>query len=343
MMEIGIDSFAAISDEPPISTTQAISELLERIAKADSEGLDIFGVGEHHRKDFLDASPTVILGAAAAITTNIRLTTAVTVLSTADPVRVFQNHATLDLISNGRAEIIVGRGSFSEAFPLFGYKLQDYDALFNEKLALLLKIQTEETIHWEGQFRAPLINQTIFPKPVQNPLPIWVGTGGSLDSCKRAGTLGLPLMLAVIGGETHRFKPHIDRYKKAGLEAGHPEDQLKVGLHALGYVAETSQQAKEDFYPGYAKIFTKIGQERGWPPVTKETFLKQTDATGAFLIGDPTEVANKIIDHSQALGGLSRLTFQMNVAALPHHKLMNAIELIGNHVAPMVKKKLNAS
>lgn len=339
-MEIGIDSFASNmgSDGAAVTTNsiQVIQELLERIEQADKSGLDVFGIGEHHRKEFLDSAPTILLSAAAARTKRIRLTSAVTVLSAADPVRVFQNFATLDLVSQGRAEIVAGRGSFIESFPLFGYNLEDYDALFAEKLELLLTISRNEVVNWSGKFRPALKNQAIYPRPLQNPLPIWLGVGGTPESFIRAGVLGLPLMIAIIGGETHRFRPLVDLYRQAGKEAGHPPEILKVGLHSLGYVANTTQEAVEDYYPGYAETFTRIGKERGWPPVTRQRFEAQRGPTGAFLVGSPEEVAEKIIRHSDALGGISRVSFQMDNAGLTHTKLLQAIELIGSRVAPLV-------
>lgn len=342
-MEIGIDSFAAIAANDTgveMNRSNAMAQLLQRIEQADGSGLDLFGIGEHHRAEFLDSAPTLILAAAAARTKRIRLTSAVTVLSAADPVRVFQNFATLDLISEGRAEMVVGRGSFTEAFPLFGLNLQDYDALFSEKLDLLLKIRDNEFVSWSGKFRPALKNQPIYPRPQQHPFPIWLGVGGTPQSFIRAGILGLPLMVAVIGGETHRFRPLIDLYKEAGKRAGHAPEQLKVGLHSIGYVANTTQEAVDDFYPGYAETFTRIGKERGWPPVRREHFEAQRGPQGALLIGNPEEVAEKILRHSDALGGISRLTFQMDNAGLSHKKLMDAIELIGKRVAPLVNVKV---
>lgn len=339
-MEIGIDSFAAASigsgEDRAKNSMKALDELLQRIEHADKVGLDVFGIGEHHRKEFLDSAPAIILAAAAARTKTIRLTSAVTVLSAADPVRVFQSFATLDLVSQGRAEMVVGRGSFIEAFPLFGLNLQDYDALFTEKLDLLLKIRNHEFVTWSGKFRPPLHNQPIYPRPLQDPFPIWLGVGGTPASFVRAGTLGLPLMVAVIGGETHRFRPLVDLYREAGKRAGHAPEKLKLGLHSLGYVANTTQQAVDDFYPGYAETFTKIGKERGWPPVTRHQFDAQRGPHGAFLIGGPEEVAQKILRHSEALGGISRLTFQMDNANLSHEQLLQSIELIGTRVAPLV-------
>jgi len=340
-MEIGIDSFAAVQkdkvDNTGVYAIEAMSHLLEKIEQADQVGLDVFGVGEHHRKEFLDSAPTVILAAAAARTKNIRLTSAVTVLSAADPVRVFQNFATLDLVSKGRAEMVVGRGSFTESFPLFGLNIQDYDKLFAEKLDLLLTIRDNERVNWSGKFRAPLTGQAVYPRPVQNPIPIWLGVGGTPASFVRAGALGLPLMVAVIGGETHRFRPLIDMYREAGAKAGHSPDRLKVGLHSLGYVADTTKEALDDFYPGYARTFTEIGRERGWPPVTRPHFDAQASQRGALIVGNPEEVAEKIIRHSEALGGISRLTFQMDNAHLPQEKLLKSIELIGTRVAPIVR------
>jgi len=289
-MQIGIDSFAAAISDPvtgeAISPGDRLRNLLDEIELADQVGLDVFGVGEHHRAEFLDSAPVVILAAAASRTKNIRLTSAVTVLSAADPVRVFQEFATLDLISQGRAEIVAGRGSFVESYPLFGLKLEDYDSLFAEKLDLLLKIREQTHVHWSGRHRAPLTGQAIFPRPQQNPLPVWIGVGGTPASFARAGTLGLPLMVAIIGGEPRRFRPLIDLYRESGRQAGHPSERLQVGLHSIGFLADTTMQAADDFYPGYAHTFTEIGKERGWPPTTRAQFDATRGPTGALLIGD---------------------------------------------------------
>jgi probable LLM family oxidoreductase len=338
-VQIGIDSFAAAYDEASraASPSDRLRNLVEQIEHADQVGLDSFGIGEHHRKDYLDSAPAVILGAAAARTNRIRLTSAVTVLSSADPVRVFQNFATLDLLSQGRAEIVVGRGSFVDSFPLFGFRLEDYDSLFAEKLDLLLKIREHEHVTWSGKHRAPLTGQGVYPRPLQDPLPIWLGVGGTPQSFARAGTLGLPLMVAIIGGETRRFRPLVDLYREAGARAGHSPDRLKVGVHSLGYVAATTQEAADDFYPGYARAMTDVGKERGWAPMTLSRFDAQRGTHGALLIGEPDEVAEKILRHSEALGGISRITFQMNAASLSHAKLMTAIELLGTRVAPMLR------
>jgi probable LLM family oxidoreductase len=341
-MQIGIDSFAAAYDDASLSVSASdrLRNLVEQIEHADQVGLDVFGIGEHHRREYLDSAPAVILGAAAARTQHIRLTSAVTVLSSADPVRVFQNFATLDLLSQGRAEMVVGRGSFVESFPLFGLKLEDYDSLFAEKLDLLLKIRENENVHWSGKHRAALTGQGIYPRPVQNPLPIWLGVGGTPQSFARAGALGLPLMVAIIGGETRRFRPLIDLYRETGKRFGHSPDRLIVGVHALGYIARTTQEAVDDFFPGYARAFASVAKERGWPPVTRAGFEAQRTPEGALLVGNAEEVVEKIVRHSEALGGISRLTFQMNAASLPHAKLMKAIEAVGTRVVPALRERL---
>ena len=332
-MELGIDSFASREHEQPV---EAIQHLLERIETADRVGLDVFGVGEHHRAEFLDSAPSVILAAAAARTQRIKLTSAVTVLSAADPVRVFQQFATLDLVSQGRAEMVVGRGSFTESFPLFGLDISDYDALFAEKLELLLKLRAEERVTWSGKFRPALHDQAVYPRPLQPEIPIWVGVGGTPESFVRAGLLGLPLMVAVIGGETHRFRRAVDLYRAAGAQAGHAPEKLKVGLHSLGYVAPSREEAVQDYFPGYAKTFTRIGRERRWPPVSRERFDAQNGPTGALLVGDPDEVGEKILRHAEALGGVDRVTFQMDNAELPREKLLRSIQLIGERIKPRI-------
>jgi probable LLM family oxidoreductase len=338
-MQVGIDSFAAAFDDSSraVSPSDRLRQLVEQIAHADQVGLDAFGVGEHHRREFLDSAPAIILAAAAARTNRIRLTSAVTVLSAADPVRIFQSFATLDLLSQGRAEMIVGRGSSIEAFPLFGFRLEDYDALFAEKLDLLLNIREHEHVHWSGTYRPSLTGQGVYPRPVQNPLPIWLGVGGTPQSFARAGVLGLPLMVAIIGGEPRRFRPLIDLYRETGKQHGHAADRLRVGVHMPGYVARTTQEAADDFFPGFARAVTDVGKERGWPAMTRAAFDAQRGPHGALLIGSADEVAEKILRHNETLGGISRLTFQMNAASLPHSKLMRATELIGAHVAPAVR------
>ena len=339
-MQVGIDSFAAAFDENSRAVDPAarMRHLVEQIAHADEVGLDVFGVGEHHRREFLDSAPAVILGAAAVRTERIRLTSAVTVLSAEDPVRAFQNFATIDLLSRGRAEMIVGRGSSIEAFPLFGYRLEDYDALFEEKLGLLLKIRDHERVEWSGRFRPTLTGQGVYPRPVQQPLPIWLGVGGTPTSFARAGALGLPLMVAIIGGEPRRFRPLIDLYRETGARHGYTADQLKVGVHMLGYVANTTQQAADTFFPGYAKAMTDVGKERGWPPMTRASFDAQRGPNGALLIGSPDEVVEKILRHNEVLGGIVRLSFMMNVASLPQVRMMHAIDAIGARVAPALRQ-----
>lgn len=294
-MEIGIDSFAAGSIKNPKEGAEILEKLLTRIEFADLAGLSSFGIGEHHRAEYFDSAPAVILAAAAARTKNIRLTSAVTVLSAADPVRVFQDFATLDLISKGRIEMVVGRGSFTEAFPLYGFQLQDYNELFEEKLELLLQIKANETLSWSGNFRKPLINQAVFPRPYQEDLPLWIGVGGTPASFIRAGSLGLPLMVAIIGGETRNFRGLIDAYREAGARAGHAPEKLKVGVHSLAYVASTTEKAHQDFYPGYAETFTKLGRERGWGAVTPAHFNALAGKNGALLVGSPEDVAEKIL------------------------------------------------
>ena len=338
-MQVGIDSFAAAFEESSraVSPSDRLRQLVEQIEHADQVGLDAFGIGEHHRREFLDSAPAIILAAAAARTNRIRLTSAVTVLSAADPVRVFQNFSTLDLLSQGRAEMIVGRGSSIEALPLFGYRLEDYDSLFTEKLDLLLNIREHEHVHWSGKYRPALTGQGVYPRPVQNPLPIWLGVGGTPQSFARAGALGLPLMVAIIGGEPRRFRPLIDLYRETGKQHGHAADRLRVGVHMPGYVARTTQEAADDFFPGFARAVTDVGKERGWPAMTRAAFDAQRGPHGALLIGSADEVAEKILRHNETLGGISRLTFQMNAASLPHSKLMRATELIGAHVAPAVR------
>jgi probable LLM family oxidoreductase len=338
-MEIGIDSFAsAMYGRNELSSQNVMEELLARILGADEAGLDFFGIGEHHKKDFLDSVPAVILAAAAARTKKIRLTSAVTVLSTSDPVRVFQQFSTLDIISKGRAEIVVGRGSSVEAFPLFGYNLDDYDALFKEKLQLLLQIRDEEFVTWSGKFRPALKNQPVYPRPLQEKLPVWLGVGGTPQSFVRAGTLGLPLMVAVIGGETERFRPLVDLYRKAGQDAGFSPEQLKVGLHSPGYVGEDDRSAIAEYYPGYAELWTKIGHERGWPPVTRSQFNSLISPKGVLVVGGPETVAEKLLRHSEALGGVDRFAFQMDNAGLTHQQLLQSIGLIGTKVIPLIRQ-----
>lgn len=343
-MQIGIDSFVETSLNPgnggSPDQAQRVRDLLEEIELADQVGLDVFGIGEHHRQEFVASAPAVILAAAAARTKQIRLTSAVTVLSSEDPVRVFQQFATLDLISQGRAEIIVGRGSFIESYPLFGFDLEDYNALFTEKLELLLKIRDHTQVHWRGKHRAALTGQGVYPRPIQDLLPIRVGVGGTPESFARAGKLGLPLVVAIIGGEPRRFRPLIDYYRESARQAGHTGNNLEVGIHSIGFIADTSAQAADDFYPSYAELFNRIGRERGWPPITRAQFDASRGPTGALLVGNPESIAEKIVYEHNVLGGISQMTILLNGGMIPHRKTMHAIELLGTKVAPLVRKEL---
>lgn len=340
-MQLGIDSFAAVHKDPldgsVLSPADRLELLLNEIQTADEVGLDVFGVGEHHREEFLDSAPAIILAAAAARTSRIKLTSAVTVLSAADPVRVFQEFATLDLISKGRAELVVGRGSFGEAFPLFGLQAEDYDDLFTEKLDLLLNLQKGVNVHWNGRHRPALTGQGVYPRPFQKQIPVWLGVGGTPQSFIRAGLLGLPLMVAIIGGEFRRFRPLVDLYRDAYRESGHPSEGMRVGVHAFGFVGETDDAARDTFFPGWFQMFTQIGRERGWPPPSRAQFDALCGETGAYLIGDPTTVAAKVLAASKALGGIQRLTFQKSSALVRFPQMQDSIRLLGNEVAPLVR------
>src|SRR6476646_486930 len=339
-MHIGVDSFVSAVTDPAtervVGPEERIEHLLEEIALADTSGLYSFGIGEHHREEYYDSAPPVILGAAAARTSRIRLGSAVTVLSAADPVRVFQQFATLDLISKGRIDLVVGRGSFTEAFPLFGLDLGDYDTLFAEKLDLLLKIRDSAHVTWSGTHRPPLTGQGIYPRPLQDPLPIWVGVGGTPESFVRAGLLGLPLMVAIIGGEPRQFGPLIDLYRRAGAQAEHPPEKLKVGLHVFGFVAESTQAAADTIYPGWHEMFAKVSRERGFAPPSRAQFDATSGPDGAFFMGDPDTVAAKLLRVSEQLGGVDRISLQMTNPRLAHDDLLRGIELLGTEVAPRV-------
>jgi probable LLM family oxidoreductase len=345
-MQLGIDTFVETTPDPATGTTispaERVREVLEEIELADQVGLDVYGIGEHHRPDFVASAPAVLLAAAAARTKRIRLASAVTVLSSDDPVRVFQDFATLDLISKGRAEIVVGRGSFTESFPLFGYDLDDYDTLFTEKLELLLKIRENTNVTWSGRHRAPLTGQAVYPRPFVSPLPIRIGVGGTPQSFVRAGTLGLPLTVAIIGGQAHRFRPLIDMYREAWRKAGHDPSGMDVALHSHGFLADTTTQAAADLYPAWSMTFNKLGKERGWPPATRAQFDAAASPAGSLLLGDPETVAEKILLENDVLGGLSGVSFLLTSGTLPHKKVMHAIELLGTRVAPILKKELEA-
>jgi probable LLM family oxidoreductase len=341
-MEIGIYTFVENTPDPDtgrvLDPAQRLRNLMEEVALADQVGLEVFGIGEHHRADFMGSAPTVMLGAAAERSKTIKLSTAVTVLSSDDPVRVYEQFATLDLLSGGRAEIMAGRGSFIESFPLFGYDLNDYDELFAEKLDLLLQIRDQERVTWEGQFRAPLQDQAIYPRPSRK-IPIWVGVGGNPRSAIRAGALNLPMALAIIGGLPERFAPFANMFRQAAKQAGHDPDALPLGVNTHGYVAETSQQAADEFFPSYAQQMTNVGRERGWPPTTREHFDAGRSPRGHLAVGSPQEVIEKILRQHEALGH-RRYLIQMSVGTLPHAKLMRSIELLGTKVAPEVRKAL---
>lgn len=342
-MEIGIYTFAETTPDSAtgrtISAAQRLRNLIEEIKLAEQVGLEVFGVGEHHRPDFAVSAPTVVLAAAAEHTKNIRLTSAVTVLSSDDPVRVFQNFATLDLLSSGRAEIMAGRGSFIESFPLFGYDLEDYDELFAEKLDLLLKLRDQVHITWSGRHRPPLENLGIYPRPRQNPLPVWIAVGGTPQSVVRAATLGLPLAVAIIGGAPERFAPLVALYRDTARRAGHDPTKLPVGINSHAYIADSSQQAADEFYPSYAEVMTRIGRERGWPPTTRAQFEALRSPRGALLVGSPQEVIDKILFQYEIFGH-QRFLAQLTVGSMPHDKTMRAIELLGTKVAPAVRQEI---
>jgi probable LLM family oxidoreductase len=337
---VGVDSFVAAVTDPvsgrAVGPEERMADLLEEIETADRVGLHSFGIGEHHRPEYYDSAPPVILAAAAARTSRIRLGSAVTVLSAADPVRVFQQFATLDLISRGRIDLVVGRGSFTEAFPLFGLSLADYDELFDEKLDLLLRIRASEQVTWSGRHRPALSGQGVYPRPVQDPLPVWVGVGGTPTSFVRAGLLGLPLMVAIIGGQPRQFAPLVDLYRQAGERAGHPPERLRVGLHVFGFVAESTQAAADTIYPGWHEMFTTVGRERGFAPPTRAQFDATSGPDGAFFMGDPDTVAEKLVRISGQLGGVDRVSIQMTNPRLAHADLLRGIELLGTEVAPRV-------
>jgi probable LLM family oxidoreductase len=332
-VELGLITFADVGS---VSPEQRLKNLLEEARLADEVGLDVFGVGEHHRADYVASAPAVVLAAAAARTRTIRLTSAVTVLSSDDPVRVFQDFATLDLLSGGRAEIMAGRGSFIESFPLFGYDLKDYDALFAEKLDLLLKLRAGERVTWSGRYRPPLHDQAVYPRPLQDPLPVWVAVGGTPQSVVRAGSLGLPLALAIIGGEPERFAPLASLYREAARRAGQDPSRLKIGINTHAFVAKTSQQAADEFFPPYADVMTKLGRERGWGPTTRQHFEALRSPRGALAVGSPQEVVDKILFQHEIFGH-DRYIAQFSVGTMPHAKIMRSIELFGTRVAPAVR------
>jgi len=343
-MEIGIYTFGDIPHEPangrPAVEGQRLRDLIEEAELADQVGLDVYGVGEHHRPDYAISAPAVVLAAAAARTKRIRLTSAVTVLSSDDPVRVFQSFATLDLLSNGRAEIMAGRGSFIESFPLFGYNLDDYDALFTEKLDLLLELRGSERVTWNGKMRAPLRGQGVYPRPIQDPLPVWIAVGGTPQSVVRAARLGLPMALAIIGGVPERFAPVVDLYRDTARQAGHDPSTLPVSINSHVFLADDSQDASDVFYPPYAEVMTRIGRERGWPPLTREQFEAGRTLRGALAVGSPQQVIDKILFQHEFFGH-QRFLAQVS-GVVPHAKMMRHIELLGTEVAPVVRREIAA-
>jgi probable LLM family oxidoreductase len=341
-LELGVYTFAELNPDPATGRADAgrrLRELVEEMEVADRVGLEVFGVGEHHRPDFAVSSPAVVLAAGAARTERIRLTSAVTVLSSDDPVRVFQDFATLDGLSGGRAEIMAGRGSFIESFPLFGYDLDDYDELFSEKLELLLALRDGERVSWSGKHRAAIDGLGVYPRPVQDPLPVWIAIGGTPQSVVRAARLGLPLAVAIIGGAPERFAPLVELYRDAAREAGHGPATLPVGINSHAYVAETSERAADEYFPAYAAMMTRIGRERGWPPMTRPQFDQLRSPHGALVVGSPQEVAEKILFQHE-LFGHERFLAQMSVGTLPHARALRSIELFGTEVAPIVRAEL---
>jgi probable LLM family oxidoreductase len=341
-MEIGIYTFAETRLDPEsggqLGAGERLRDLLEEIELADQVGLDVFGVGEHHRPDYAVSTPAVVLAAAAARTKRIRLTSAVSVLSSDDPVRVFQDFATLDLISDGRAEIMAGRGSFTESFPLFGQDLSDYNELFAEKLDLLLRLREAERVTWEGRHRPSIQDRGVYPRPRQNPLPVWVAVGGTPQSVVRAGTLGLPMALAIIGGMPARYRPLVDLYREAGERAGHDPSNLKVSINSHGFLARDRDTAAETAYPPFAEVMTRIGRERGWPPTSRAQFDAECRLEGALFVGGPQEVIDKILFQHE-LFRHDRFLIQLTVGPVPHHEVMRAIELLGTKVAPIVRRE----
>jgi probable LLM family oxidoreductase len=342
-MEIGVFTFAETTPDPAtgrtISAEQRLRNVLEEAELAEQVGLDVFGVGEHHRADFAVSTPAVMLAAIAARTSRIRLTSAVTVLSSDDPVRVFQEFSTVDLLSGGRAEIMAGRGSFVESFPLFGYDLGLYDELFAEKLELLLKLREQERVTWSGKHRAPLESQAVYPRPIQNPLPVWIAVGGTPQSVIRAARLGLPLAVAIIGGMPERFGPLVSLYRDTAREAGRDPATLRVGINSHTYIAPDSHQAADEFFPSYAHVMTKIGRERGWPPTTRGQFEAMRGPRGALLVGSPQEVIDKILFQHEIFGN-DRFLAQVSVGTLPHQRVLRSIELLGTEVAPVVRREI---
>jgi probable LLM family oxidoreductase len=341
-VELGLATFADVAPgASPARVAQRLHELLEEIELADRLGLEVFGVGEHHRRDYSVSAPVVTLAAAAARTSKIRLTSAVTVLSSADPVSVFEEFATLDLLSDGRAEIMAGRGSFTESFPLFGYELDDYDELFSEKLELLLALRDSESVSWSGRHRAALHDAAVYPRPLQQPLPVWIAVGGTPGSVARAGMLGLPLMIAIIGGAPARFAPLVELYREAARRAGADPSRPAVGINSHMYIAESAQRAADEFFGPYSQMMNRIGRERGWPPMSRAQFDAGCGPDGHLLVGTPEQVAEKILAHHE-LFDHDRFLGHISVGVLPHEQALRATELFATEVAPTVRKALSS-
>ncbi|MDR7144224.1 LLM class flavin-dependent oxidoreductase [Rhizobium sp. BE258] len=342
-MELGLYTFADVNPNPSRSKgaegAERLKHLIEEIELADQVGLDVFGLGEHHRPDYAASVPAMALAAAAVKTKNIRLTSAVTVLSSEDPVRVFQQFATLDLLSNGRAEIMAGRGSFIESFPLFGYNLEDYDQLFEEKLDLLMALRDEEVVNWKGELRAPINGRGVYPRPLQDPLPLWIAVGGTPQSVARAGAMGLPVALAIIGGEYPRFAPLFELYREAARRAGQDASKLKTSINVHGFIADTTEAAADQFYGPQADVMNRIGRERGWGPTNRAHFDAARGPIGNLFLGSPEQVAEKIVA-AHKLFGNDRFLLQMAIGLMPHDQIMRGIELYGTKVAPLVRKAL---
>lgn len=345
-MEFGLYTFADVAPNPengkPGNTNQRFKELMEEIRLADEVGLDVFAIGEHHRPDYAVSSPAVVLGAAAVQTKKIRLSSSVTVLSSEDPVRVFQQYATIDQLSDGRAEIMVGRGSFIESYPLFGYDLHDYDGLFAEKLNLLLSLNENERVEWKGKYRPSFPEMGIYPRPYQSKLPIWIAVGGTPQSAVRAGSLGLPMALAIIGGMPERYVPFVDLYKESARESGKFGSQIPLSINSHVYVSDSFQKAGDEMYPHYSVMMNRIGRERGWPPMSRESFDYSRSKRGALLMGSPQEVVDKLLFEHEIFG-YTRFLAQMSMGTLPHHLAMKSIELFGTKVVPEVKKALKTA
>lgn len=340
-MEIGISTFGELQPDgvagKAVNAHKRVQELLEEVKLADEVGLDVYAFGEHHRSDFVISSPEIMMAAAAAITKNIKLSSSVTVLSSADPVRTFQNFATVDLISNGRAEIIAGRGSFTESFPLFGYNLNDYDDLFTEKLGLLLQLNEEEIVTWQGKHRKSIVKRGVYPRPIQPSIPIWIGVGGTPASAQRAGRMNLPMAVAILGSPPEQFVPFINLYRKSAAEAGHDPAKLQLAISSQFYVAENAQQAADEFYPSYEQLMNRVGKDRGWSPMNRQQF-EYLRSDGPLVVGSPQQAIDKIM-HQYELFQNTRFLAQLVTGSISHKQVLKTIELLGTEIAPVIRKE----